>query len=1206
MASDKCEQDDIVSDKRDDIANDTNAGDSISDNVVKSDVCVAVDSSSEVKEDSVKIELKEVDDASQKEEQANKTSTSATSENNTANQESNNSITKQENEKSETTENDEKTEAPTDPGKMDPAWDGYILAVKGILPIDLGALKKLLVNLLGANRHRIRPRQKDDQAIYVHFKCVDDMRGAQKALHNQTFLNKKITANIIKFQPPAPGSSRKNTATQKLGSWFNFADETYEQQVKIKMADLQSKLEHVEKTIGKAYPMYSALLKKRKLKYNGTFCPVDPMKTCPTDQRNLQTVYRFTIGISEIGQYGIGFFGKKIKSISSTNLSCPEHVIEAANVFEKMLQVPVEPTAIFSRWKKLIIHTNRAKDLMVTVFGKCPKEVETEELKRSHDVLKEYYTNGEGKECKIASLHMKIVKDELILGVPYIEETMDNLIFPLLPRVQLWNYVEGAEMLYKTIETLMELGKESTVLTVGCSILIALHLAKVAAKVMLNPMPSIEMAKKYAEKNNITNFEYFECDWTTKISFEDFAEKIKYDDFCAIFNLTLKSYSPSSVHWSHLRKMEKLKKILVIEMNTTADVTFPLIVPSVGTDTSKPFFPSRIIPLDLLPNSKTYVKLTLFERIDQEELTLIQKNVGLEKSVNNQKNLGLGKTMPYNKKIGAGKVVTPSKKQKNTGIGNLMPGKLATTSKKTPFKKPYERQYSQPQRGWGDFRSSNLWDQTPGMFQNIPHNQFEMQRPRVGGSWNFPLAIEEEQEIVMQMQRRHLAIEHKRREVVMQQKLEEEIRSQIGRDNWRHYSVDEDHRGGIGKTEERLRELERVKCELKDEFGVLRNLLKDTLREAAIPQLKDAIAEAIRSAGIVKQDVRPSDADANRVGAPEVAIPQLKDVIAEAIRSAGIVSQETRPSDASATGRGVPKTYRNAGNPQRFQDQDSSHLNQNIASLGNREYPYMGKDRQYPGNWKQSNLTREQEVPQGAPPSLLSLKLKRPPPPTLPEANETLQAGGYSDYAYQSQTHGTINRNEPNYRNLPERDINIRSNEMGVRSSHIHRPDQELLAQREFRGDQFRDQEIGSSSMRGQNYNPNYNRDVNVQRVFDNDPLYDRVERDYIQKYPKTQAGIRDSESYIRRGNVADLLHQGDNRYMQEQTYSQLLPTPRSYNSSMTYDQEDTNKMLATRNFENNAKRIKLDNTVHQGRFSGYASESKPPLADKHGRYLGW
>ncbi|KAJ4446764.1 hypothetical protein ANN_13461 [Periplaneta americana] len=777
---------------------------------------------------------------------------------------------------------------------------------------------------------------------------------------------------------------------------------------------------------------------------------------------------------------------------------------------------------------------------------------------------------------------------------------MDNLIFPLLPRVQLWNYVEGAEMLYKTIETLMELGKESTVLTVGCSILIALHLAKVAAKVMLNPMPSIEMAKKYAEKNNITNFEYFECDWTTKISFEDFAEKIKYDDFCAIFNLTLKSYSPSSVHWSHLRKMEKLKKILVIEMNTTADVTFPLIVPSVGTDTSKPFFPSRIIPLDLLPNSKTYVKLTLFERIDQEELTLIQKNVGLEKPVNNQKNLGLGKTMPYNKKIGVGKIVTPSKKQKNTGIGNLMPGKLATTSKKTPFKKPYERQYSQPQRGWGDFRSSNLWDQTPGMFQNIPHNQFEMQRPRVGGSWNFPLAIEEEQEIVMQMQRRHLAIEHKRREVVMQQKLEEEIRSQIGRDNWRHYSVDEDHRGGIGKTEERLRELERVKCELKDEFGVLRNLLKDTLREAAIPQLKDAIAEAIRSAGIVKQDVRPSDADANRVGAPEVAIPQLKDVIAEAIRSAGIVSQETRPSDASATGRGVPKAYRNAGNPQRFQDQDSSHLNQNIASLGNREYPYMRKDRQYPGNWKQSNLTREQEVPQGAPPSLLSLKLKRPPPPTLPEANETLQAGGYSDYAYQSQTHGTINRNEPNYRNLPERDINIRSNEMGVRSSHIHRPDQELLAQREFRGSQFRDQEIGSSSMRGQNYNPNYNRDVNVQRVFDNDPLYDRVERDYIQKYPETQAGIRESESYIRRGNVADLLHQGDNRYMQEQTYSQLLPTPRSYNSSMTYDQEDTNKMLATRNFENNAKRIKLDNTVHQGRFSGYASESKPPLADKH------
>jgi hypothetical protein len=49
---------------------------------------------------------------------------------------------------------------------------------------------------LGDLGHRIRPRQKGDKVLYVHFKSEDEMKIAQSLLHNQSFLGYTLNAKV--------------------------------------------------------------------------------------------------------------------------------------------------------------------------------------------------------------------------------------------------------------------------------------------------------------------------------------------------------------------------------------------------------------------------------------------------------------------------------------------------------------------------------------------------------------------------------------------------------------------------------------------------------------------------------------------------------------------------------------------------------------------------------------------------------------------------------------------------------------------------------------------------------------------------------------------------------------------------------------------------------------------------------------------------
>ena len=50
--------------------------------------------------------------------------------------------------------------------------------------------------MLGSNRHRVRPRQKGDTIVYLHFITLEDMRIAKETMTAKGVANYKLTVTV--------------------------------------------------------------------------------------------------------------------------------------------------------------------------------------------------------------------------------------------------------------------------------------------------------------------------------------------------------------------------------------------------------------------------------------------------------------------------------------------------------------------------------------------------------------------------------------------------------------------------------------------------------------------------------------------------------------------------------------------------------------------------------------------------------------------------------------------------------------------------------------------------------------------------------------------------------------------------------------------------------------------------------------------------
>lgn len=129
-------------------------------------------------------------------------------------------------------------------------------------------------------------------------------------------------------------------------------------------------------------------------------------------------------------------------------------------------------------WRQLTVRYGFRTDQLMLVIGVHPKKSTDLELKKIMEDIKQFFSEGEGKSCKITSLFMQLIEkkksqeDETvyhhILGEKYIYETLLNRSFRISPQAFFQVNTNATEVLYNSIAELAGLNENVTLLDICC------------------------------------------------------------------------------------------------------------------------------------------------------------------------------------------------------------------------------------------------------------------------------------------------------------------------------------------------------------------------------------------------------------------------------------------------------------------------------------------------------------------------------------------------------------------------------------------------------------------------------------------------------------------------------------------------------------------------------------------------------------------
>ncbi|KAJ0067697.1 hypothetical protein NL108_009839, partial [Boleophthalmus pectinirostris] len=296
----------------------------------------------------------------------------------------------------------------------------------------------------------------------------------------------------------------------------------------------------------------------QKGKYNKMCCPLEEIRPSPT-----QTGYRnkceFLISVGADGEdKTIGFrlgkykggscavvgpaetshvsaeakrvvsaFQKFIRYVSFVyplNIKtsrCKKNIKTVTFLYRTTTYSVYSPETYEGHWKQLTVRTTRIGQAMAIVFFN-PQKLDEEELDALKTSMKQYFTEGEGKDSGITSLYFvregqrtspnpEDLPCELVGGESCIYEELLGLKFRISPHSFFQVNTGAAEVLYSAVGEWAQLDENSTVLDVCCGTgTIGISLAKRVKKVIGIELcqEAVEDAKVNAKLNELSNIEF--------------------------------------------------------------------------------------------------------------------------------------------------------------------------------------------------------------------------------------------------------------------------------------------------------------------------------------------------------------------------------------------------------------------------------------------------------------------------------------------------------------------------------------------------------------------------------------------------------------------------------------------------------------------------------------------------------------------------
>uniref|UniRef100_A0A3Q3N383 tRNA (uracil(54)-C(5))-methyltransferase n=1 Tax=Mastacembelus armatus TaxID=205130 RepID=A0A3Q3N383_9TELE len=508
--------------------------------------------------------------------------------------------------------------------------------------IGFNDLKKFLAKHR-LNPHKIKLFGKQTFA-FVTFKNEEERDKAMKLVHGMQWKGQVLSVRLAK--PKADPILRKRRQEEGEGEPLSVQianvvtplwNVPYEEQLRRKEQEVVGVLQRLAKEIGSTNKAMLPWLFAQKGKYNKMCCPLEAIRPSPT-----QTEYRnkceFLISVGADGEdKTIGFRLGKYKGGSCAVVGPAEtcHVsAEAKRVVDEFQKfIRTTPYSVYSpetyegHWKQLTVRTTRTKQAMAVVFFN-PQKLEEEELNALKSSMREYFTEGEGKDSGVTSLYFvregqrtspnpEDLPCELVGGESCIHEELLGLKFRISPHSFFQVNTGAAEVLYSAVGEWAQLDEGSTVLDVCCGTgTIGISLAKRVKKVIGIEMcqEAVEDAKVNAKLNGLSNIE-FHCGKAEDV-FPNILNALMSPNVTAIVDPPRAGLHSKVI--LAIRRAEHLKRLVYVACNAKAAMNnfIDLCRAPSNRVHGAPFRPARAMAVDLFPQTMHVEMLLLLERVD--------------------------------------------------------------------------------------------------------------------------------------------------------------------------------------------------------------------------------------------------------------------------------------------------------------------------------------------------------------------------------------------------------------------------------------------------------------------------------------------------------------------------------------------------------------------------------------------------------------
>jgi len=359
-----------------------------------------------------------------------------------------------------------------------------------------------------------------------------------------------------------------------------------------------------------------------------------------TARSELNTAATISVGF-RLATYKQG----SIEVVSLSSLTCPEDVlphispqmIKIGVMFEQLVRasgiLPYNSLTNQGNWRSIMIRSageDHAQLMVVVVLD--PKELSVSQLVQVRSDLVTFFTEGAGGACKVTNLFLSLSparksqgmvepQPELLSGDPVITEKLFDLSFSVSPQAFFQVNTKGAEELYRCVGDLVDVQDGCTLVDVCCGTgTIGLSLANRVKKVIGVELVSeaVRDARKNAENNRISNCSFFAGKAENILI--NVLKDIDSNEVVAVVDPPRAGLHHKAL--SAIRNNPKIRKLVFVSCDASAAMKnfVDLCRPASKTAKGDPFFPVKIVPVDMFPYVKQFELVLLFERVTEQEV----------------------------------------------------------------------------------------------------------------------------------------------------------------------------------------------------------------------------------------------------------------------------------------------------------------------------------------------------------------------------------------------------------------------------------------------------------------------------------------------------------------------------------------------------------------------------------------------------------